>query len=144
MMDAVMHHVIGQVAHCKTGGIGPDPVPKKRFRQQKKQGADRQAQGDGHHQALLVIRVLMVDAVKKKTYPRLEVSAWREVKYIAVKAVFEERPDRETRKDQREERAKRDTNAETLPYGEKNHRRVNRKDRHGRDFAQALENRVIE
>ncbi len=86
----------------------------------------------------------MVDAVKKKTDPRLEVSAWREVKNIAVKAVFEERPDHKARKEQREERAKRDTDTETLPYGEKNHRRVNRKDRHGRDFAQALENRVIE
>ena len=93
VMNTVMRHVISQITHSEPGGISPYPCVEQGPGQGKQQDSDQQAQPNGHDQPFLVIRVLVVYAVKQKTDAFLEFSAWRKMKDVAVEQVFKQSPD---------------------------------------------------
>lgn len=92
MVNTVMRHIIGQVAQRKTGKKAPHQFCKNCLENKKQNNGNQQAQCNRHDQAVFIIRVLVVYAMKQELHPKLEITIRKKVKNITMQDVFKQGP----------------------------------------------------
>lgn len=116
MVNTVVNHVISQIAQQESTKKPPNQPAKQRRKQGQQNYRYQQAKRDRHDQPLFVIRVLMVNTMKKKADTFLELTARHKVKHKAMKYIFKQRPEYKPCKKQAEKTAECHAHIKTLPY----------------------------
>ena len=130
MVNAVVGHIVGQVARGESGRVGPGPGSKQQPGQRQQQNRNRETQGNWHHQAFFVIRVLMMHTMKQETNAFLKLAFGCEMKHVPVKKIFKQGPKRHPRQKQYDKRGDRYVDRKTFPDKENDNRQIHREHRY--------------
>ena len=94
VMDGIVDHVVGEIPNQKSGCGAEEGTAVSQHQTKQEIKGDHQDDGKNrwHHQALLIVRIVVVDAMKEKMEAPAEIAPGRVVEHEAMQQVFREGP----------------------------------------------------
>ena len=130
VMYGVVHHVVGNIADAEATEKAPALVTYQGNEQQAKQCSQRNTDRDRHHQAVLVVWILVMHTVEQEADTILKFTFGCEVENIPVKEIFKQGPERDSANKQNDKGTYRYIDGETFPDKEDDNRQVDCQHRH--------------